>query len=127
MVLSLFTFERDGGLKDRLLTALYVLAGALVLSLIAVYLPFGRLLAVGWASAVVFTAIFEVVRLFGRDIDTLRYRPRVAILAYVLLAIPAVGAATAGASHVLGYPMNVGLLYITVVLSGVGVHGHAGC
>ena len=127
----LFSFERNGGVKDRLLTALIVLAGALALSLVAVYAPYGRLLAVGWASAVVFTAVFEVVRLFGRDVDTLRYRPVAAVLAYVILSLPAVGATVAGAAHVLGYGLDLSLLYVLVVLSGISLtvmqvaEGHA--
>lgn len=117
---SLFSFEGDGGLKDRLLTALYVLTGAMALSLMAIWLPYGRLLAVAWSSAVVFTSVFEVVRLFGRDQDTQRYRPLPAALAYALLAVPAVGATVGAVCRVLGYPMNTEFMYLCLVLSGLG-------
>ncbi len=121
MLRTLFSFDRDGGVKDRLLTALLVLSGALALSLAAIYLPYGRLLAVAWSSAVAFGAVFEVVRLFGRDADTLRYRPVVGALSFLLLALPAVGATAAGVAHVFGYSLNLGTIYLCLVLAGVGL------
>lgn len=118
---QLFSFERNGGLKDRLLTAFYVLAGALALSVISLYFPYGQIVCVAWASAVVFTAVFEVVRLFGRDVDTLRYRPLAAVLAYALLATPAIAATVIGAGRVFGYDVDLTFLYVSVVLSGTGL------
>lgn len=119
-IVSTFSFDGSGGPKDRLLTALYVLAGALALSFIAVYLPYGRLLVVAWAATVVFTAVFEVVRLFARDPETLRYRPLAATLQYALLATPAIGAAVAGVGQVLGYDVSWSFIYLCFVISGVG-------
>ena len=119
-IVSTFSFDRSGGPKDRLLTALYVLAGALAISLVAVYVPYGRLLAVAWASAVVFTAVFEVVRLFARDPETQRFRPLAATLQYALLATPAIGATVSGVSEVLGYGSSGSFLQLCIVLSGVG-------
>ncbi len=118
---SAFAFEGDGGLKDRLLTALYVISAAMALSLLAIWIPYGGLLPVAWASAVVFTAVFEVVRLFGRDQDTQRYRPLSAALAYALLVIPAIGATVGAVGQVLGYPANFEFSYLCLVLSGVGL------
>ncbi|MEI6518150.1 MAG: hypothetical protein WCN89_05610, partial [bacterium] len=85
MNLNLFSFEHSGGLKDRLLTALIVLSVALALSLLAIYLPYGRLLCVAWAMTVVVVSVFEVVRLFARNNDTLAYRPLHAIIVYTVL------------------------------------------
>lgn len=119
-ILSTFSFDRSGGPKDRLLTALYVLAGALAVSLVAVYVPYGRLLAVAWASAVVFVAVFEVVRLFARDPETQRFRLLSAVLQYALLATPAIGATVSGVSEVLGYGQSGSFLQLCIVLSGAG-------
>ena len=121
MNLNLFSFEHSGGLKDRLLTALIVLSVALALSLLAIYLPYGRLLCVVWAMTVVVVSIFEVVRLFARNNDTLAYRPLHAIIVYTVLVLPGLAAASVAATSVFGYAIDWTLLYLSLLVAGVGL------
>jgi phosphatidate cytidylyltransferase len=90
---SLFTYEGNGSLKDRLLTACYVLFGAVALTVATLHVPYGGCICVAVITALVAMAVFEVVRLFARDHDTLAYRPVAGVLMYAVLALPAVGAA----------------------------------
>jgi CDP-diglyceride synthetase len=113
-----FSFERDGGLKDRLLTALIVLSVAFALSLVAVKVPYGRLLGVVWTGAVAVMSTFEVVRLFARDPETLRYRPLSGLISFVILALPSLAAIEVAVEGVLGYPMSWQRVYGALLLSG---------
>jgi phosphatidate cytidylyltransferase len=90
---SLFSYEGGGSLKDRLLTACYVLVGALALTLATLYVPYGGSICVAVITALVAMAVFEVVRLFARDNDTLAYRPVAGVVMYLVLALPAAAAA----------------------------------
>lgn len=98
-VRSLITFDGDGALKDRLLTASYVLVGALALTIATLYVPYGACICVAVVFALVSMAVFEVVRLFARDHETLAYRPVSGVVMYLVLALPA---AVAAWSAVLG-------------------------
>lgn len=85
---SLFTFQHDGSLKDRLLTAMLVLAGAFLLSFLAVTFSFGRYLCLIVMVVISLVCCFEVARLFARDAETLRYQPIRGILAFLIMSIP---------------------------------------
>lgn len=99
-ILALFSYDRTGSLKDRLLTAFYVLVGALGLSLIALKVPYGGLISVALVVAIVAMSIFEVVRLFARDEDTMHYKPLAGMLLYCVLSIPTVVAALSAVQSV---------------------------
>jgi phosphatidate cytidylyltransferase len=96
-----FVFEGDGGLKDRLLTALLVLTVALLLSVAALLLPFGRSIAVALTGLIAVLCSFEVVRLFARQSDTLAYRRVFGVVRFVVLALPALAAMVVGGQAVL--------------------------
>jgi phosphatidate cytidylyltransferase len=83
-----FSYDRTGSLKDRLLTAFYMLVCAIGLSIAAVQLPYGGFVCVAFASAIVAMSAFEVVRLFARDPDTMHYRPVAGTCVFVILLIP---------------------------------------
>jgi hypothetical protein len=72
---KLFTYDGDGSLKDRLLTALYVLIGAVLLTIAAFKIPYGGFITVAFTTSLVAMATFEVARLFARHSETTAYRP----------------------------------------------------
>lgn len=117
-IVNVFRFEHNGSLKDRLLTALIVLSVALALSLLAIYLPYGRLLCVAWASLIAMVSAFEVVRLFARHHETLHYRPIAGVVTYAILVIPALVATSEAAGVVLGHSLHWQRLYLAVIVSG---------
>jgi len=100
-VRGLFTYEGTGSLKDRLITACYVIFGALVLTVATLFVPYGGFVCVAVVSALVAMAAFEVVRLFARDSDTLAYRPLAGVLMYAVLVLPAFVAALSAVFGVL--------------------------
>lgn len=87
---ALFTYDRTGSLKDRLLTAFYMLVCAIGLSVAAVNLPYGGFVCVAFAAAIVAMSVFEVVRLFARDPDTMHYRPVAGTILFAILLVPGV-------------------------------------
>lgn len=99
-VLAFFSYEHNGSLRDRLLTAFYMLAVALVLSVLSLQLPYGGLLCVAFAAAIVAMSVFEIVRLFARNAETLHYRPVAGAVMYAILALPAVVAALSAVQSV---------------------------
>lgn len=115
---SVFRFEGDGSLKDRLLTALIVLVVALALSVVAIYVPYGGLVCVAWAAAVAAVSTFEVVRLFARSAETLHYRPLFGVGMFAVLILPAVAATYSAASEVLGAGIDLRILYGSLLVSG---------
>jgi CDP-diglyceride synthetase len=115
---SVFRFEHTGSLKDRLLTALIVLVVALSLSLLAIYLPYGRLLCVAWTASIVAVSTFEVVRLFARHHDTLHYRPITGVVAYAILILPALAATISSVGSVFGHPIEWHLMYGSMIVAG---------
>jgi len=117
-IVNVFRFEHNGSLKDRLLTALLVLSLALALSLLAIYLPYGRILCVAWTSAIAMVSAFEVVRLFARNPETLHYRPIAGFATYVILVIPALVATSEAGGVVLGQVVHWQRLYISLVIAG---------
>lgn len=115
---SVFRFEGDGSLKDRLLTALLVLVGALALSLVALYVPYGGLVCVAWAAAVTAVSVFEVVRLFARSSETLHYRPLLGVGMFAILIIPGMAATYSSVRSVLGVGVDLRVLYGALLVSG---------
>ncbi len=97
---SIFSFENDGGLKDRLLTAFIVLAVAVGLTILAVELPLGGLVSVTFTAAIAVLSCYEVARLFARDPDTLAYRPVYGVLLFLVLSLPTFLAVLSGVSYV---------------------------
>jgi phosphatidate cytidylyltransferase len=97
---SLFSFDNDGGLKDRLLTAVIVLAVAVGLTTLAVALPLGGLISVTFTAAIAVLSAFEVVRLFARDPDTLAYRPLFGGLTFMVFILPTCAAVLAAVSRI---------------------------
>ncbi len=118
LIPALFRFEGGGSLKDRLLTALYVLVGALVLSLIAMYVPYGGLVCVAWAAAVTAMSVFEVVRLFARSTETLHYRPVVGVVMFSILILPGLAATYSAVRCVMGAAIDLRVLYAALLVSG---------
>jgi len=112
-----FRFEGDGGLKDRLITALAVLAIACALSMLAISVTYGRLIGVVWTGAVAVLSTFEVVRLFARGPDTLRYRPVSGSVLFVILALPALVALWVSIEQALGCVPAYQKVYAGILLS----------
>jgi phosphatidate cytidylyltransferase len=118
LIPSVFRFEHTGSLKDRLVTAIVVLYVALALSLLAIYLPYGRLICVAWTAAIAAVSTFEVVRLFARHHDTLHYRPVAGAIAYAILILPAVAATISAVGSVFGDSTQWHLVYGALIASG---------
>jgi phosphatidate cytidylyltransferase len=115
---ALFTYDHTGSLKDRLITAFYVLLGAITLSLAALYLPYGRMVCVAFTAAIAAMSIFEVVRLFARDHNTLSYRPLFGVLLYGVLALPSVAASLVAVQSVVSGTIWWQALYAATIISG---------
>jgi len=115
---NVFRFEHTGSLKDRLLTALIVLFVALGLSLLALHVPYGRLICVAWTAAIAAVSTFEVVRLFARHPETLHYRPIAGSIAYAVLILPAVAATISAVGSVFGEPTKWHLIYGALIAAG---------
>ena len=115
--ISAFTFDHTGSLKDRLLTAAIVLAVAVVLTILALTIPHGRILAVAWAGAVSVLSCFEAVRIFARDSVTLAYRKVWGGVHFVALALPSLVATVVGVRSVELGGIDWKLLFVAVVAS----------
>lgn len=116
-LLSAFTFDHSGSLKDRLLTALIVLGVSVALTLVALYIPNGRVLAVAFAGAVSVLSAFEAVRLFARDEATLSYRKGWGAAHFAALALPSLVATIVGVRGVIGGVIDWKLLMVATVVS----------
>lgn len=114
---GVFAFEHNGSLKDRLLTALIVLTVACVLSILAISIPYGRLLGVLWTGAVAVLSTFEVVRLFARAPETLRYRPIAGFISFAILVIPSLAAIYVSIEGVFERSMSWEIVYGSMLLS----------
>jgi phosphatidate cytidylyltransferase len=115
--ISAFRFDHTGSLKDRLLTALIVLGAALALTIVALLVPYGRVLAVAWASSVAVLSVFEVVRLFARDRVTSAYQKGWGAIHFCVMALPAIVATVVGVQAVMDGALNWKLLFISIVAS----------
>jgi phosphatidate cytidylyltransferase len=73
---------------------------------------------VAFTAAIAAMAIFEVVRLFARDRDTLAYRPIFGVLLYVVLAIPSVVASLVAVQTVVSGMIWWKALYAATIVSG---------
>ncbi len=120
-LLSAFSFDHTGSLKDRLLTALIVLSVAVGLTYLALALPLGGLIAVTFTGAVAILSVFEVVRLFARDSDTMAYRPGMGVLAFLVLGAPALVAVVSSVSRVVSGSSNSEGVLLAVEASGVAL------
>jgi CDP-diglyceride synthetase len=120
-LLSAFTFDHTGSLKDRLLTALIVLSVAFGLTVIALMVPYGQLLAVTFAAGVAVMSVFEVVRLFARDEATLAYRPIAGALTFVVLSLPSLVATLSAVDRVVQGRGASEPLLVATVISGVSL------
>lgn len=121
LITQLFRFEGTGSLKDRLLTVLIVLVIAVAISSLAVYLPYGGLLCVAVAAFIALGSVFEVVRLFARHPDTMYYRPIAGTCAYIVLALPSLGAIVAAVRSVVYGGIDWKLVYASLVVSGLAL------
>lgn len=117
-LVKLFTYDHTGSLKDRLLTALYVLVGAVLLTILAAKIPYGGFVTVAFAAALVAMATFEVARLFARHNETLAYRPVHGMLMYLIMILPAVAAALSAVNGVLDGSVSWRSVYISTVIAG---------
>lgn len=121
LVLRLFVYERTGSPKDRLITALYVLAASLAFSLVAVSVTYGGVVVVAWAVVVAGMSAFEVTRLFARDSVTLAYRPVFGTSLFLLLVLPTLAAAYVGVEQVIYSKVAWELVAVSVALSAQGL------
>jgi CDP-diglyceride synthetase len=117
----LFRYEGSGSTKDRLLTALYILVVACVLSMAALSLPYGGLLVVAWAVVVSGMSAFEATRLFARDAETLLYRPAYGAVLFLLLALPTLAAAQVGVQEVVLHYVGWQVLLAAIAVSAQGL------
>ena len=115
--ISAFKFDHTGSLKDRLLTAVIVLGVAVALTMLALALPNGRIIAVAFAGGVSLLSAFEVVRLFARDDVTLSYRKGWGALHFLALGLPSVVATILGVSAVIQGSLDWKLLFVAIVAS----------
>lgn len=115
---TLFTYEGTGSLKDRLLTALYVIVGALALTVATLYVPYGGFVCVAFIAALVAMAAFEVVRLFARHHDTLAYRPLAGVVMYGILTLPAVVAAVSSVFGVISGEVWWREVFVATIVAG---------
>jgi phosphatidate cytidylyltransferase len=113
----LFTYEGTGSLKDRLLTACYVIVGAFGLTLATLYLPYGGFVCVAVVTALVAMAAFEVVRLFARHNETLAYRPMAGVAMYTVLTLPAAVAAVSAVFGVLSGEVWWRQVYVATIIA----------
>jgi phosphatidate cytidylyltransferase len=112
---NLFTYDGTGSLKDRLITACYVIVGAFALTLATLYLPYGSFLCVAVTTALVAMAAFEVVRLFARHQDTLAYRPLAGVVMYGVLMLPTAVAAVSAVFGVISGEVWWHAVYLATV------------
>ena len=115
--LSAFTFDHTGSLKDRLLTAVIVLGISVALTLVALALPNGRILAVAFAGAIGVLSSFEVVRLLSRDQVTLAYRKVWGALHFVAIGLPSIVATVVGVRAVVLGEFDWKVLLVAIVAS----------
>lgn len=118
-VLGAFTFDGEGTPKDRLLTALIILVVAFALSLAAVYLPFGRLIAVAWGFSIVGMSCLEVARLLARDPVTTRYLPIRGTISFFTLLIPAVAVMISAIEWIDSGLLDLSKAYCAIAISAV--------
>ena len=112
---SLFRFEGNGSLKDRLITALIILVVALGFSWLSIVLPHGGVLCVLWGTCVAVISAFEVARLCARDQQTLRYQPVRGVVLFLILSLPALVSMSAGVTAVFTCEVAWARLYIGTV------------
>lgn len=118
---QLLRYDHTGSLKDRLLTAALLITGAVVLTASTIVFPYGRLLCVAFAAAICAMGIFEVVRLFARDYDTLGYRPLAGTIVYLILALPSVVATLSAVQSVLFGIVWWQAMYVATMVSCQGM------
>ena len=118
-VLGAFAFDGEGTPKDRLLTALIILFVAYALSLAAVYLPYGRLVAVAWGFSIVGMSCLEVARLLARDPVTTRYLPIRGVVTFFTLLIPAVAVTIASIEWIDSGVLQLSKAYVAIAVSAV--------
>jgi phosphatidate cytidylyltransferase len=104
-----------------LLTAFYVLLGAGALTALAAFVPYGEFLCIAFTAAIAAMSVFEVVRLFARDNDTLAYRPLFGFVMYLVLVSPAVAAALSAVFGVLSGEQWWRLVYAATIVAAEGV------
>ena len=112
-----FRFDHTGSLKDRLLTAAIVLGVAVALTIVALALPKGRILAIAFAGCVSLLSAFEVVRLFSRDEVTLSYRKGWGAVHFVALGLPSIVATILGVRAVSLGSIEWKILFVAIVAS----------
>jgi phosphatidate cytidylyltransferase len=120
-VLALFTYERNGSAKDRLLTALYILLVAVALSALARALPYGGLIAIAFAAVVSGMSAFEVTRLFARSAETLQYRIVWGIAVGTLLMLPTFAVTWAAIEHLTYHTISWKLIFFSVLVASQGL------
>lgn len=114
---GLLTYEGTGSLKDRLLTACYVIVGAFGLTLATLYIPYGGFICVAAVTALAAMAAFEVVRLFARHHDTLAYRPLAGMAMYGVLTLPVAAAAISSVFGIVSGQVGWREVYVATVIS----------
>jgi phosphatidate cytidylyltransferase len=112
--------RHSGGdsLKDRLITAGWILSVAIVLTLVSLYIPKGSLVAVAATFLIVAGACFEVVRLFARSHESLAYRPIFGVVTYLVLLAPVVVAGVSAVAGVFGSVVWWRAIYSSLLVSG---------
>jgi phosphatidate cytidylyltransferase len=118
-VFGAFTFDGEGTPKDRLLTALIILLVAYALSLAAVYLPYGRLIAVAWGFSIVGMSCLEVARLLARDPVTTRYLPLRGTGYFLTLLLPAVAVTICAIEWIDSGVLQLDRAYVAIAVSAV--------
>ena len=116
-VLGAFTFDGEGTPKDRLLTALIILTVAFLLSLAAVFLPYGRLIGVAWGFSIVGMSSLEVARLLSRDPVTTRYLPIRGTLSFLTLVLPAMAVTISSIEWIGTGTLELSKAYIAIAVS----------
>jgi phosphatidate cytidylyltransferase len=116
-LISAFRFDGTGSTKDRLLTALVVLAVCVALTFIAVRIPGGSVVGVAFAALVAWMSAFEVARLFSRNPVTLAYEKVSGAIHFLALSLPSLVTTYVAVRYSLTGIINYRELFVGIVIS----------
>jgi phosphatidate cytidylyltransferase len=98
-----------------------MIVAAAALTVSAVTLPYGPVLCVAFTAAIAAMGIFELVRLFARDLDTLSYRPVAGTIMYSVFVLPSVVATLSAVQSVLFGVIWWKVIYVATLVSCQGM------
>lgn len=103
---SVLRFTGDSALKERILTASVLVAVLIVVSVVAETVEYGRLAVVFFTASVAVLGAFEAVRLIARNRLTSAYMRVHGVVAFGIVATPALTATVVSARTIVGEPLE---------------------